>query len=161
MPLSAAERRRIFERLESFEQSQEDFVDLQVAELNAAYEGAVRDTTENIREALRRIDDEDGVLVPDEDIVADVTLETLESVNVVQPLWRQWRKALTDFGKRIDRVYELPGQAGPIGDADRALIDQLLGSWPTRKNPTGQGTAGRFYTMSLHHRQELANTLIY
>lgn len=40
MPLTEAQRRRLFRRLEILERSRDDFIDLQVAELSRAYECA-------------------------------------------------------------------------------------------------------------------------
>ena len=92
--LSPRARRRLFARLRTLEQARDDLVDLQVAEINAAYTSAVRDVRDDINPELSKLILRCLEKDPDKRIQSarrlQRTLERIESGKTTKRRWFSW-----------------------------------------------------------------------
>lgn len=147
--------------LERLLRRQDEYVDDTFEVLSAEYERAVRDVVDEVRGIVDRIDaDEAGKLDADSRRVAEARLAALRSKGgAAFAVWEKWAGRLDRVAELNDEYFETAaGAKQQPSPAEQALIDELKGLWPDGDDP-GSGTAGRFHQLSVHHRQELANSV--
>lgn len=148
MPLSRQARERILDRLELLEGAHEATIDATIAELRRTWSEAVQQTREDVLSAFDRED------LNDVERVAAVRVDLLEQrPAMARAIWRRWRERLEALVERADQIVTVAGGAASI---DQDLVEELLGFWPTRTDPSGSGMAGRFANLELWQRHEIA-----
>lgn len=149
----------LVEELEQLLVRQDEYVDDTFDVLTAQYESAVRDVVDEVRGVVDRIETVDGDrLTPDSALVAEARLTAMRSTGAVLSIWERWKSRLQRVKGFADEYFATAGGSKQPSQAELAIVDELVGLWPNANQP-GSGTAGRFYQLSVHHRQELANTV--
>ncbi|MDZ7703358.1 MAG: hypothetical protein U5L04_02610 [Trueperaceae bacterium] len=142
---------RLYERLDEYEA---DTTSIMTRE----YVASVRDAAGGIESQLAEFDtDDEGRLDAAIDAVAKTRLEALRSVSATRQIWESWQQRLERLRTLNESYFALAdGAQLDTVRVDDEVISELLGQWPQEGQP-GTGLAGRFYSMSDHHRRELAD----
>lgn len=143
---------RLWQRLDQFE---EDTVSL----LQRQYVESVRGAIDRIEEVLAGVElDDAGNFTRDTQATAEARLAALESVEETREIWEEWSSRLDDLDGRLAEYYRVAEGVDSLGVASGEIVEQLKGQWPQDGRP-GTGLAGRFYSMSEHHRRQLADSV--
>lgn len=157
--MNARQRRQLMTRLEAREQRRERYTSEQIELISLLYERALLELTGDINEQLGEASvDDAGYLEAEVQAVAQVRRRLVQDELALRRLWTRWGVALTGLERMADSLIRVDGSEIAIGEAERVLIRELRGLWPT-KGSAGTGMAGRFYNLSQYHRQQLANTV--
>ena len=150
---------KLLEELRRLLDRQDEYVDDTFEVLTSQYEAAVRDVVDEMRAIVDDIETDGDQFTLDATSVARARLTAMQSMGAAATLWTRWEERLRRIAQFSDDYFETAGGGGKRPSApERALLEEMIGLWPDAEQP-GSGTAGRFYNLSAHHRQELANAV--
>lgn len=144
---------RLWGRLTTYE---DDTVDI----MNRRYNEALRESVDAVRDTLDAVETEDGTLVDDAAAVTDARLQLIENTSGMETLWNAWRARLLNLHDQYNEIFAAASDEAieSVAAAGDEAIQTLLGQWPG-PDTNGSGLAGQFYSMSTHHRRELADAV--
>lgn len=149
----------IVRELERLLERQDEYVDDTFELLTTQYEAAVRDVADDLRGIVDQIETTtDDRLTADSVRVAQARLTAMRSMPAAAAVWDRWSSRLRRVADLAEDYFAVAGGVRAPSAQERSIVAELIGLWPDGEN-LGSGTAARYYQLSVHHRQELANAV--